>query len=268
VGSRGEAQISYADSDSLLNTLLGSHAMFVRQIGGSGALKTPQPNGDSILMNSASDPAGDGTYDALGQTSVSMPNLDILSSKVSWPGQDSCHPAKTACLRVTMKLANLSLAAPVSPDNDNDLVWLTQWLVPSDPACTSSAPSCKNGGDNFMVYAESAQGGPIQCFVGQSSMALNGAGSVQIAYPGSTPITTPGACSVVPGQNGTITIDVPLSQVTLDAGVAPFSAKLYSVTASTMTLPQAANSNPIAGGGVGGVQFDLIDVVRAYDAKK
>ena len=95
----------------------------------------------------------------------------------------------------------------------------------------------------------------------------NGAEGLEIAYPGTTQITAPGPCAVVPGANGTITIDVPLSLVSLDPGVAPFSSKLYSVTASTMTLPAAADSVP-SGGGEGGVPFNLIDVVRGYDAKK
>ena len=37
------------------------------------------------------------------------------------------------------------------------------------------------------------------------------------------------------GAGGTITIDVPLTAVSLDPGVAPFSSKLYSVTASRVT---------------------------------
>jgi hypothetical protein len=94
----------------------------------------------------------------------------------------------------------------------------------------------------------------------------NGALGLVIAYPGTTQLTEPGACSVVPGPNGTITIDAPLSQVSLDQGVAPFSAKLYSVTASTMTLPKPANTVP-SSGGLLGVPFNLIDVARAYDAK-
>jgi hypothetical protein len=119
-----------------------------------------------------------------------------------------------------------------------------------------------------MVYAESYDGGATQCYVGQSSLLpLNGALGLTIVYPGATQLTAPGACAVVPGSNGTITIDVPLSQVSLDAGVAPFSAKLYSVTSSTMTLPQPANTI-FSGGGIGGVPFNLIDVVRGYDAKK
>ena len=119
-----------------------------------------------------------------------------------------------------------------------------------------------------MVYAESYDGGPIRCFVGQSSMTfINGVLGLTIAYPGTTEITDAGACAVVPGANGTLTIDVPLSSVSLDAGVAPLSSRLYSVTASTMTLPEPANTLPTSGG-LFGVPFNLIDVVRAYDGAK
>src|SRR5437762_605160 len=41
-------------------------------------------------------------------------------------------------------------------DPDVDLIWSTQWFVPS-----STDP---NGGKNFHVYAESTSGGPLQCF--------------------------------------------------------------------------------------------------------
>ena len=98
--------------------------------------------------------------------------------------------------------------------------------------------------------------------------SANGAAASRSRIPGTTQLTAPGACAVVPGPNGTITIDVPLSQVSLDPGVAPFSAKLYSVTASTMTLPQPANTIVLAAAAIGGVPFNLIDVVRGYDAKK
>jgi len=120
-----------------------------------------------------------------------------------------------------------------------------------------------------MVYAESYDGGAIQCYVGQSSLLpFNGGGGLTIVYPAAAQLAAPGACATVPGSNGTITIDVPLSQVGLDPGVAPFSTKLYSVTASTMTLPQPANTIFFAGSGILGVPFNLIDVVRGYDAKK
>jgi hypothetical protein len=88
-------------------------------------------------------------------------------------------------------------------------------------------------------------------------------GGIILTYPGSKAITAHGACQAVMGPNGTITIDVPQADVDLD-GVPPLDSKLYSVTASTMTLPAPANSVPSLGG-IGGVYFNLIDVVRGYD---
>jgi hypothetical protein len=65
---------------------------------------------------------------------------------------------------------------------------------------------------------------------------------------------------------------VPISDVSLDTGVSPISKRLFSVTASTMTLAAPSKSVPpnpggvgIFSGPVGGVLFELIDVVRAYD---
>ena len=120
-----------------------------------------------------------------------------------------------------------------------------------------------------MVYAEWNGGtggdGAFHCYVGQSALEQN-LGGVMLTYPGMSEIASPGACAVVTGQGGTITIDVPLSQVSLDAGVSPFSSKIYSVTASTMTLPAPANSVPWAGG-VGGIPFNMIDVARSYDGR-
>jgi hypothetical protein len=56
---------------------------------------------------------------------------------------------------------------------------------------------------------------------------------------------------------------VPIADVSINA----LNTTLYSVTASTMTLPVQANSvppDPIFG--FGGSLFNLIDVARAYDA--
>src|SRR5207248_1824451 len=110
IGGKGDAEIAYSDSASLINALLGSRAMYVRQIGGTGVYSDQSPKGDAILVNSAADPSGDATYDALGSTSANMPNLDVTSSKVSWPSTGACHPAGQACLRVTMKVATLGTA--------------------------------------------------------------------------------------------------------------------------------------------------------------
>jgi hypothetical protein len=264
IGSKGQAEISYSDSDNVDGNLMGSHAMFVAQNGGPGVYAKLQPKGPAIALGSTTDPAGDATYDAAGASSASMPNLDIVSSSVSWPAAASCHPAGTPCLRVTMKLSNLSTAAPLAPDADTDLVWLTQWLVPASATCTTTAATCADGGADFFVSAESFQGGAVQCWTGQNALQQNADG-VLLTYPGATQLTAPGACAVTPGPGGTIAIDVPLADVSLDPGVAPFSSRLYSVTATTMTLAAQAESVPSLGG-VGGVPFDLIDVAPGYDA--
>ncbi|MGZ4339080.1 MAG: hypothetical protein ACXVQ3_03385 [Gaiellaceae bacterium] len=264
IGPNGEAEISYGDSDNVDGNLMGSHAMFVTQTGGTGVYARKQPSGGQTALGSTTDPAGDATYDALGAASASMPNLDILSSSISRPAVAACHPAGTACLRVSMQLGNLSLAAPAGPDTDTDLVWLTQWLVPASASCSPTAPSCASGGLNFDVYAESYQGGAVQCWTGQNAVEQNADG-LQLTYPGATQLTAPGACAFTTGPGGTVTIDVPQSAVSLDAGVAPFSSRLYSVTAGTMTLPAQANSVPSLAG-IGGVAFNLIDVAPAYDA--
>jgi hypothetical protein len=225
-------------------------------------------SGDPILLNSAGDPSGDAKRETNGLTSANIPNLDILLSSFSQPTPANCHPAGTPCYRVSMTINNLSLMPPAP---DTVAVWLTQWLVPADPACTSSADPCKNGGKNPFVYFES-NGTSTSCWLGENAALLLG-GGVTLTYPGTKQITAPGACSFVLGAFGRITIDVPISDVSLAVGVAPLSAnRLYSVTASTMTLsapPESVPPNPgnfkLFTGPIGGVLFDLIDVVRAYD---
>lgn len=274
VGSKGEAQIAYADSNND-DEAFAPHGMYVKQNGGTGLFVTSSPvTGDAILLNSANDPSGDGLRQTDGITSTNIPNLDILKSSISKPSANKCHPAGTPCYRVTMTLNNLSLTPPAP---DTFAVWLTQWLVPASPSCTSSTPSCVNGGKNPFVYFES-DGVNTSCWSGQNAAQLLG-GGVTLTYPGTKQITAAGACSFVLGPSGTITIDVPIADVSLDSGVAPLSSRLFSVTASTMTLNAAAESVPpttgvftpaggvgIFSGPIGGVLFDLIDVVRGYDA--
>jgi hypothetical protein len=243
--------------------------MYVKQNGGTSLFASSSPvSGDPILLNSASDPSDDAKRETNGLTSANIPNLDILLSSFSQPTPANCHPANTPCYRVSMTINNLSLLPPAP---DTVAVWLTQWLVPADPACTSTADSCKNGGKNPFVYFES-NGVSTSCWSGQNAAFLLG-GGVTLTYPGTKQITALGACSFVLGALGRITIDVPIADVSLAAGVAPLSTnRLYSVTASTMTLtapPESVPPNPgnfkIFSGPIGGVLFDLIDVVRAYD---
>ena len=178
-----------------------------------------------------------------------MPQLDILNSSITEVTTAPCSVV-APCYKVVMQLNNLSLAPTLTEDPNPDLVWLTQWFVPS----TTDV----NGGKNFMVYAESTNGGALQCFSGENAASLVG-GGVTLTYPGATALPAPN-CQSTLGPNGTITIFVPLSNV-IEPGAS--DALLHEVTASTMTLLQPANSVPSVGG-IGGSLFNLIDVVQGY----
>jgi uncharacterized repeat protein (TIGR01451 family) len=269
VGSKGEAHIVYADSNNIAGSLLATHAMYVRQNGGTGlSSTTPTVTGDPILINAASDPVGDGRFDANGVPgATNLTNLDILNSSMSKPDPAACQP-QGACYRVTMTVNDLSSVSPPAglAPGDTDLVWLTQWLVPASTSCadTTLQSACQSGGKNFFVYAESDNGADPVCYSGENATAPEGlAVGPYLTYPGAVQIAAAG-CSVVRGAPGTITIDVPISQVSLPA-TAPLDDTLYSVTASTMTRAQATSPFPPFIG-VGGIPFNLIDVVRAYNA--
>ena len=256
IGPQGEANIIYSDSNNTLGTI--GHTMFVRQNGGSGVYGIVPVSGDPILLNAASDPAGDGRRELNGMTSGNLTNLDITGSSISKPNPADCHPAGTACYRVQMTLNSLSLTPP---PGETDIVWHTQWLTPSHPTCAGGG-ACATGGRNFHVYAESnAQG--LRCFFGDNSIQAVG-GGVTMTYPPAIldGITAPGACTATNGAGGTITIEVPIDSVSLETGVPPLNPnRVYSVTASTMTLTEPSDSVPAFG-----VLFDVIDVVRGYDA--
>src|SRR5207244_2886971 len=81
------------------------------------------------------------------------------------------------------------------------------------PGCTSTAASCQNGGKNPFVYFESNG----TCWSGENAALLVG-GGVTLTYPGTSQITASGACSYVLGSFGSITIDVPISGVSLAGG--------------------------------------------------
>jgi hypothetical protein len=253
-GALGEAEISYADSNNIVNTL-ASHAMFVRQNGGP-VIVGPSPVNIAGLrpINGVSDPSGDAKYEVSGMNtnSANMPQLDIVNSSVAKVTTAPCTVAEP-CYKVMMQLNNLSLAPTTAQDPDPDLVWLTQWLVPS----TSDA----TGGRNFHVYAESTSGGALQCFFGQNAAATNG-GGFSLAYPGGLTALPPANCQSTLGPNGTITIYIPLSSVN---EADPIDDRLHEVTASTMTLTQPANTNPdLVGSGLAGSLFNLIDVAQGY----
>jgi len=194
-----------------------------------------------------SDPSNDGKYEVNGLSSANMPQLDITHSSVSLLTTAPCSAA-APCYQVVMQLNNLSPAPTTAQDPDLDLVWLTQWFVPSttDP----------NGGKNFFVYAESFNGGALQCFAGENAAQAVG-GGVTLTYPGATQLPAANCLSTT-GRNGTITIDVPLSNVNEPGAI---DNRLHEVTASTMTLQQPANTVPPVSG-IGGSLFNLIDAAQ------
>jgi hypothetical protein len=251
-GPKGEAHISYADSNSVIGLLAG-HAMYVHQNGGTGlyAGQSPLSIPGITPFNGVLDPSGDGKYEVAGTSSANMPQLDILSSSVSEVTTTPCSVA-APCYRVFMQLNNLSLAPTTAQDPDVDLVWSTQWFVPS----TTDG----NGGKNFHVYAESLNGAALQCFDGEDAVQLVGGGGV-LTYPGRTQLPAAN-CQSTLGPNGNITIYVPLSDVS-EAGA--IDNRLHEVTASTMTLHAQANSvppDPLVG--IGGIFFNLVDVAQGY----
>ena len=243
IGNQGEAIFAFTDSNNRIS--ISTHLMTVRQNGGSGVFASnPVINGDPAPTNAVPDPSGDATFEALGVTGPSQPNLDILSSRVSLLSS----PAR---YRIRMVVADLTSLAPspTSQNPDRNLVWSTQWIKPS-----ATSP---DGGKNFHVFMESFNGGTPQFFVGENATTLQG-GGVYMTYPGTTAVTG----SYTPTAPGTITIDVPVGLVSVPSPIG--QDRLFSVTASTMTLEASANSVPPSGG-IGGLKFNLIDVAPAYD---
>ena len=261
VGPKGEANITYADSNRALGTAI-SHGMYVRQNSGLGlyAATSPVALPNLAPFNFVNDPRGDGKYEAGGLTSNNMPQLDILRSSVVKVTTAPCS-VLAPCYRFSMVINNLSLTpTPVDAmnsyyDPDPDLVWLTQWFVPS--------PADGDGGKNYHVYAEAYSDGTnpptLQCFLGESANLLVSGGAT-ITYPGDITALPAANCQMTPGPNGVINIYVPIASVTVAGAI---DNRLHEVTASTMTLPQPANSNPNLAG-LGGLTFNLIDVAQGY----
>ena len=251
MGAHGEAEVGYSDSNNV-DEIFAPHGMFVRQNGGPGLLAASSPLNIAGLtpFNSATDPTGDGKYEQSGISSANMPQLDITGSNITTTTAAPCS-AVSPCYRVEMRINNLSLAPTTAQDPDTDLVWSTQWLVPSSTDV--------NGGKNFHVYGESNNGAALQCYYGENAAAPIG-GGVALTYPGKTTALPAANCQSTLGANGSIVIYVPLVNV-FEAGA--IDNKLHEVTASTMTLQGPANAvQPVAG--LGGSLFNLIDVAQGY----
>src|ERR1700730_13230286 len=241
IGRQGEANISYADSNSDTEAL-ASQGMFVRQNGGSSVFaETPVVHGAPLRINSVTLGDHAATLDSVGMSSANQPNLEILGSQISLSTDHSQYQIKAL-------VADLRSLAPAPGAQGTTLVWNTQWKVPSS--------SDSHGGAYFHAYMESVAGGTPTFWVGQN--ALEFTGSVTLTYPGSTQVTG----SYTATAPGMITIDVPIDTVKEPDP----SSLLYSVTTASMTLNVNAEAVPnLSGAGIGGNLFNLVDVAPAYD---
>jgi hypothetical protein len=242
IGLQGEANISYADSNSGTEAL-ASQGMFVRQNSGSSVFaNAPTVHGAPLRVNSVTVGDHPATLDSAGISSPNQPNLEILGSQISLSSDQKKYQVKAL-------VADLRSLAPGLGAQGTTLVWNTQWKVPSK--------SDSRGGAFFHAYMESVAGGAPTFWVGQN--ALEFTGSITMTYPGSTQVTG----SYTATAPGLITINVPVDAVKEPD---PVSNLLYSVTSAGMTLTGNAEAVPnVFGAGIGGNLFNLVDVAPAYD---
>ncbi|HEV3460783.1 MAG TPA: hypothetical protein VG413_01955 [Candidatus Dormibacteraeota bacterium] len=243
IGLQGEANISYADSNSATEAL-ASQGMFVQQNGGASLLASrPVVHGQPRRINSVTVGSHAATYDSAGMSSPTQPNLEILGSQVARSADHSTY-------QVRMQVADLRNLAADPKAGGSTLVWNTQWKVPSatDP----------HGGAYFHAYMESVPGSSPTFWVGQN--AIETTGSLTFTYPGSAQVTG----SYTAGAPGVISINVPVADVVEPGAI---DSLLYSVTASSMSIPVGNAETPpsVFGSGIGGNLFNLIDVAPAYD---
>lgn len=248
IGPQGEANMSFSDSNNQ-DSIFNPEPMFVRQNSGTSVFSAQNGTGTVSLpaaptSNCASDPTGDATFDAANTVGANNPNLDLIGMCMSQP--DTTH------YKVVMNIANLTSLTPGTGAGGTTLIWQTQWHTPSSADTT-------NGGALFMVYAESVGGQAPTCWAGQNASTAVG-GGVELTYPGTTQLT--GTACVINQPAGTITITVPKSTVSV---ASPDSSILYSVTASSQTLPAGNAETPAPVAGLGGVLFNIIDVAQSFD---
>jgi hypothetical protein len=238
-GPLGEANIAYADSNSLDE--FDSQAAFVRQNGGPslfasvGTVSLPAKRLNSVQVSAHS-----ATFDSAGVSSTNQPNLEMLGSQMSLVN-------KGTVLQIKMTVADLRSLAPRADAGGTTLLWQTQWKVPS-----STDP---NGGKYFHAYMQSINGAAPTFATGQNAVQQEG-GGLLATYPGSIPVSG----SYTATAPGVITINVPIADVS-EAG--PINNTLFSVTSASMSLTGTADGPNVFG--IGGVPFNLIDTTPAYD---
>jgi hypothetical protein len=241
LGAQGEANISYADSNSIDE--LDSQAAFVRQNGGPslyasvGSVHLSATRNNSVQVGAHS-----ATFDSAGVSSSNQPNLEMLGSQMRL-----VNAGQT--LQIKMLVGDLTNLGAKSDAGGTTLVWSTQWKVPSatDP----------NGGKYFHAYMQSIAGASPTFAVGENALQQEG-GGLLATYPGSTSLTSGGSYTAT--APGVITINVPVADVTEPGAI---NNILYSVTSASMSLAGTADGPNVSG--IGGVPFNLIDTTPAYD---
>lgn len=255
IGPKGEANISYGDSNNIVSTIT-PQAMYVRQDSGSSVLSA-QPTVTGVppasSSNAVTDPAGDATFDSAGQVSASIPNLDLLGASIAQP--DPAH------YTITLRVGDLTSLAPSPAGAAGGPValWQMQWHVPSKSNAADPTKGDPNGGKLFFAYMESQAGQPPTCWDGENATLVNG-GGVLMTYPGAHQLAA-SACTYTPTAPGTITMTVPTADVTEPEAL---NSILYSATASTQLLAAPAETGG-SFGGIGGQPFSLVDVAPAFD---
>ena len=157
-----------------------------------GVFAGKQPSGAAIALGSATDPAGDATYDALGvdEREHAEPR-HRRRSKRDRPLPATCHPAGTACLPRDDEGREPEHGAPALRP------------TPTPTSSGSRSGSCRRARAARrprLVRERRPQlprlrrveptGGADQCWVGQNAVTQNADG-VQLTYPGSTQLTAP-----------------------------------------------------------------------------
>ncbi|MGH7764441.1 MAG: hypothetical protein ACREOM_08500 [Candidatus Dormibacteraceae bacterium] len=238
-GPQGEANISYADSNSDLE--LDSQAAFVRQNGGPSLYASVGPvHLPAERFNSVQVGAHAATFDNAGLSSSNQPNLEMLGSQMRLVDSGQT-------LQIKMLVGDLTSLAAKADAGGTTLAWSTQWKVPS-----GTDPS---GGKYFHAYMQSIAGAAPTFAVGENAAEQMG-GGLLATYPGSTAVTG----SYTATAPGTITINVPVADVT-EAGA--IGSVLYSATSASMSLTGTADGQNLSG--IGGVPFNLVDTAPAYD---
>ena len=233
VGLQGEANVVWADAVNRNFSGGTSSALiaFNRQIAGPSLYASVgQVTGSAPGSGSASG-SPDAFYSANGTTTPASGNLVIQSASVSMP-----NPTH---YRFTIKVQNLTTLLVPPTLGGTDAVWLVRWEVP-DP----------NGAGHTYFAAMESDAGQMPTFFDGETSSIDTTHGKFLTYPSAHSIQ--GSFTV--SSPGTITLDVPVTDVGGNS-----KATLYSITGLTVTQSTPSST--------GDTIFNPIDATRAFDFK-